>query len=323
MDDAPKVLLRGEETNGQIAVVYLGGGGRPPLHKHDFDETFYIAEGEITFQLGDEVVTCRAGEIAVAPRGVPHTYANLSGAPARVFIVITPAGFERYFARMRAERESNHPPDWALQPIPEVTTLGPPIGGNVTAKPTQEQDLAAIARSIVDANRFMALGTADASGTPWVSPVWYAPLSYHEYVWVSRPGTRHSRNLAERPQVAIAIYDSHRPGGASALYMAAVGEELEDVDAALEAFNQRSEAQGLRAWSRAEVVRQASSGSTARPPASSSFSTTTTRAFRCIWRSAAESLDTKWLEWRVRETRTGCGKLTPLARRESPAARRV
>jgi hypothetical protein len=62
------------------------------------------------------------------------------------------------------------------------------------------------------------------------------------------------RNLAARPQVAIAIYDSHRAGGWSALYMAAVAEELEDVDVALEAFNRRSEAQGLRAWSRAEVV---------------------------------------------------------------------
>ncbi|MFL5978906.1 MAG: pyridoxamine 5'-phosphate oxidase family protein [Gaiellaceae bacterium] len=70
---------------------------------------------------------------------------------------------------------------------------------------TQKQDLAAIARSIVDANRFMVLGTADASGRPWVSPVWYALLSYREYVWVSRPGTRHSRNLAARPEVAIAI----------------------------------------------------------------------------------------------------------------------
>lgn len=119
---------------------------------------------------------------------------------------------------------------------------------------TQERDLAAIVRSIVDANRFMALGTADASGTPWVSPVWYAPLSYREYVWVSRPGTRHSHNLASRPEVAIAIYDSHRPGDRSALYMRAVAEELEDVDVALEAFNRRSRAQGLRAWSPAEVV---------------------------------------------------------------------
>ena len=123
-------------------------------------------------------------------------------------------------------------------------------GANVT----QEEDLAAIARSIVDANRFMALGTADADGTPWVSPVWYAPLSYRDYVWVSRAGTRHSRNLAARPEVAIAIFDSHRPGGWSALYMAAVAEQLENVDVALGAFNRRSEAQGLRAWSRAEVV---------------------------------------------------------------------
>lgn len=86
---------------------------------------------------------------------------------------------------------------------------------------TQERDLAAIARSIVDANRFMALGTADASGNPWVSPVWYAPLSYHEYVWVSRPGTRHSANITERPQVAITIYDTHGPGAWFAFYMAA------------------------------------------------------------------------------------------------------
>ena len=119
---------------------------------------------------------------------------------------------------------------------------------------TDERDLSALARSIVDANGFMALGTADASGTPWVSPVWYAPLSSREYVWVSRPGTRHSRNIARRPQVAIAIYDSHRPGSWTAFYMEAVAEELEEVDDALEAFNRRSEAQGLRAWSRTEVL---------------------------------------------------------------------
>jgi nitroimidazol reductase NimA-like FMN-containing flavoprotein (pyridoxamine 5'-phosphate oxidase superfamily) len=119
---------------------------------------------------------------------------------------------------------------------------------------TQEQDLGALARSIIGTNRFMALGTADASGTPWVSPVWYAPLSSHEYVWASRPGTRHSRNLAERPQVAIAIYDSHRPDSWSALYVAAIAQELDDADDALEVFNRSSEAQGLRAWSRAELV---------------------------------------------------------------------
>jgi nitroimidazol reductase NimA-like FMN-containing flavoprotein (pyridoxamine 5'-phosphate oxidase superfamily) len=118
-------------------------------------------------------------------------------------------------------------------------------------------DVAAIARSIVDANRFMALGTADSGGTPWVSPVWYAPASYREYVWVSRPGARHSRNLAERPQIAITIFDSHRPGSWAALYMAGVAAEVDDIDPALAVLNRRSETQGLRAWSRAEVVADA------------------------------------------------------------------
>ncbi len=117
-----------------------------------------------------------------------------------------------------------------------------------------EQDHEAIARSIVDTNRFMALGTADDAGTPWVSPVWYAPISYREYIWVSRPGTKHSRNLARRPEVAIVIYDSHRPGGWAAVYMAGAAAEVEEIDTALDAFNARSEEQGLRAWSREEVV---------------------------------------------------------------------
>lgn len=118
---------------------------------------------------------------------------------------------------------------------------------------TQQQDLGALARSIIDANRFMALGTADASATPWVSPCG-TPRSYREYVWVSGPGTRHSRNIAERPRVAIAVYDSRRSGSWSAFYVGAVAQELDDIDDALEAFNRRGEEQGLRAWSRAEVT---------------------------------------------------------------------
>jgi len=51
-----------------------------------------------------------------------------SDAPARALIVCTPAGFERYFARMQAERERVEPPAWALQEIPETIRLGPRIG---------------------------------------------------------------------------------------------------------------------------------------------------------------------------------------------------
>jgi Cupin domain len=70
-DNEPKVLLRSDENDGHLAVVELSGGGRPPLHGHDFDETFYILEGELTFQLGEELITRRAGELAIARHGIP------------------------------------------------------------------------------------------------------------------------------------------------------------------------------------------------------------------------------------------------------------
>jgi quercetin dioxygenase-like cupin family protein len=128
-DSSPKVLLRSEESDGHVAVVELTGGGRPPLHRHDFDEAFYMLEGELTFKLGDDVFTRGAGELAFAPGGVPHTYANLSGAPARALLVITPAGFERYFDRIAARITGSEPPPEATKPIPEVITVGPPLGG--------------------------------------------------------------------------------------------------------------------------------------------------------------------------------------------------
>ena len=125
------VLVRSEDSEARVGamdnVVGAGVDG-PPLHHHDFDELFYVLDGELTFQLGRDVVTRRAGELAFAARGVHHTFANHSGAPARTLIVCTPAGFERYFARIAAEREGVEPPAWAMQPTPEVTRVGPQIG---------------------------------------------------------------------------------------------------------------------------------------------------------------------------------------------------
>jgi quercetin dioxygenase-like cupin family protein len=125
------VLLRSEQSGEQIAVMdnVVGAGfPGPPLHRHDFDETFYVLEGELTFQLEDEIFTKKAGELAFAPRNVPHTFANLSGAEARTLIVCAPAGFERYFDRMAAERAGVEPPASALESYLETIIVGPRIG---------------------------------------------------------------------------------------------------------------------------------------------------------------------------------------------------
>ena len=129
------VLLHGEQAGGHVSVTEIEvppHTAGPPLHTHDFDEAFYMLEGELIFQVDEMLATKRAGELSFAPRNVAHALANHSDAPARYVLVCTPAGFERHWARMAAEAAGIEPPDWALQPIPEVTVVGPPI----TARPT-------------------------------------------------------------------------------------------------------------------------------------------------------------------------------------------
>jgi uncharacterized protein YhbP (UPF0306 family) len=117
-------------------------------------------------------------------------------------------------------------------------------------------DDAAKARAIIDANRYMTLGTADASGLPWVSPVWYATVDHRRFYWVSDPDARHSRNLASRPQVAIVIFDSTVvPGGAAPVYMSAVAEQVADseLEEGMDIFARVSAAQDLSVWGLADV----------------------------------------------------------------------
>jgi len=108
-------------------AVSAGAKG-PPLHHHDFDEAFYVLDGELTFQLGDDVFTRGTGEIAFAPRGAHHAFANQSHEAARMLLVCTPAGFERYFQRMADREEGAEPPPEALEPWPEVVKVGRQIG---------------------------------------------------------------------------------------------------------------------------------------------------------------------------------------------------
>ena len=92
---------------------------------------------------------------------------------------------------------------------------------------SRERDPAAVARGILDSNRYMTLATADGAGHPRPSPVWFADEGYAEFLRVSRRDARHSCNLARRPQLGIVIFDSAaRPGAARAVYVEATAEEL-------------------------------------------------------------------------------------------------
>jgi pyridoxine/pyridoxamine 5'-phosphate oxidase len=123
------------------------------------------------------------------------------------------------------------------------------------------RDPAAVAREIIDANRYMTLATADGDGRPWASPVWFAHHGYTDLYWVSRPDARHSRNLAVRPEVGIVIFDSTVPeGDGQAVYVEALAGELDGAerDQGIAIFSRRSEAGGAAAWGVADVSGPAS-----------------------------------------------------------------
>ena len=117
-------------------------------------------------------------------------------------------------------------------------------------------DVAATGRAIIDANLYMVLGTADEAGAPWVSPVYFAPDGYRDFLWVSKPGARHSLNLATRPDVSIVVFDSSVPSGqGTGVYMRAVAEEVapDDVERCIEVFSRRAVAHGGVPWSADDV----------------------------------------------------------------------
>ena len=123
-------MSRRVSRSPMLALPFVAPRAKGPhLHKHDFDEAFYMIEGELVFQVDDQLVTKRKGDLAFAPRNVPHALTDRTDAPAHCVLVCTPAGLERSFARMAAEQAGEEPPEWALQPLPEVTPVGPQIDG--------------------------------------------------------------------------------------------------------------------------------------------------------------------------------------------------
>jgi hypothetical protein len=111
-------------------------------------------------------------------------------------------------------------------------------------------------RDIVEANKYLVLATADATGRPWSSPVYFAHDDFTRFFWVSSPDVTHSRNIAVRPEVGIAVFDSQVAiGTGQGAYMSGVAGVVEDdTDLGLEVFSRRSVAHGGRVWTSEDVA---------------------------------------------------------------------
>lgn len=98
--DVYRFLATGEDTGGKYAmweaIVPPGSGPPPHIHSRE-EEAFYILEGEITFQIGEQRFVAIAGTFANMPVGSLHSFKNESGKPAKMLISVAPAGLEEMF----------------------------------------------------------------------------------------------------------------------------------------------------------------------------------------------------------------------------------
>ena len=113
-----------QDTGGQFCLIeVLENEGESPLHvHHNEDETFYVLEGEVEFEVGGRTIPAMPGTVLFAPRDVPHRYVVRRG-PARILYLCTPGGFEELVratsdpaSERRIPREGEGTPDFDTLP---------------------------------------------------------------------------------------------------------------------------------------------------------------------------------------------------------------
>ncbi len=114
--DTYTVVLNGDDTNGSYTLMdmLISPGGGPPPHRHNFEESFTILEGEIEVTCRGEKSVVRAGETISIPANAPHFFVNATSKIVRLLSITTPAGLEDYFQQIG-------------EPMPTRTTLPPPL----------------------------------------------------------------------------------------------------------------------------------------------------------------------------------------------------
>jgi quercetin dioxygenase-like cupin family protein len=96
LGDRVTFVVTGEESNGQYSLfneyVPTEAGTIPHIHTQE-QEIFYILEGEVRFQRGNETLNATAGDLIVVPPGTPHAYQNQGTKSARMLVLTNPSQF--------------------------------------------------------------------------------------------------------------------------------------------------------------------------------------------------------------------------------------
>jgi quercetin dioxygenase-like cupin family protein len=127
---------RGEETGGSLTAIenVIAPNDGPPVHTHaQEDEFWFVIEGRLRFKLGDEIAEAPAGSFVFVPRGTAHSFQNIGNEPARILVMFTPSGMERFF-----DAFAELPPD-AVAPE-AFKRIGGQVGMDVVGPPLAASD---------------------------------------------------------------------------------------------------------------------------------------------------------------------------------------
>ncbi len=131
--DTYTITVTGNDTNGRFCVfdMLIAPGGGPAPHRHDFEETFIVLEGEVETTFRGTKQTIRAGETVNIPANAPHMFHNVSSSPARLICICAPSMQEDFFKEVGvpvATRTTPPPPmneQQQKQSIEKMKALAP------------------------------------------------------------------------------------------------------------------------------------------------------------------------------------------------------
>ena len=118
--DTYTITVTGEQTAGRFCVIdmHIPPGGGPGPHRHDFEETFILLDGEMEATFRGSKTTVRAGQTLHIPANAPHQFHNTSAHPTRLLCICSPAGQENFF------REVGVPVATRTTPPPKLDAAG-------------------------------------------------------------------------------------------------------------------------------------------------------------------------------------------------------
>ena len=91
------------------AIVPPEGGPPPHIH-HREQESFYVLEGVLDIKMGDKVVQATTGDFVHIPCGTVHGFRNSGSASARLLLIFSPGGLERFFEETLEQVEDRSAP---------------------------------------------------------------------------------------------------------------------------------------------------------------------------------------------------------------------